>query len=158
MNRHRKKAKGSRMKLRVYTHAEAVGALPYIASVVRSLRDHRLEANRHQLTARRLADRPGRPDRETILAHEHAVREAQRAEELFNEAQEELHRLDVYSLDAVAGMALVPFVHENQLSWFVFDLFDSEPLRFWRYQSDPLETRRPVTDAVRGSDESHLVV
>jgi hypothetical protein len=146
------------MRLRVYTHAEALGALGYIASILRSMRDHRLEANQHQLKAHRLAERTGRPDRQSILASEHAVREAQRAEELFNEAQEELHRLDVYSLDVVAGLALIPFVHENQLAWFVFDLFDSEPLRFWRYQSDPLDTRRPVTDAVKGSDETRLVV
>jgi hypothetical protein len=158
MNRNRKKAKGNRMRLRVYTHAEALGVLPYLASVLRSLREHRLEANRQQLTARRLAERPGRPDRDTILAQQHAGAEAQRAEERFNEAQQEMHCLDVYDLDAVGGLALIPFVHDNQLAWFIYDLYDNQPLRFWRYQSDPLETRRLVTDALKGRGENSLVV
>jgi hypothetical protein len=158
MNRHRKKSKGNRLRLRVYTHAEAMRALPYIASILRSMRDHRIEANRHQLIARRLSQRGGRPNRETILAHEHAVHEAQRAEEKFSEAEQELHRLDVYGLDVLAGLALIPFVHEDQLAWFVYDLFDGEALRFWRSQSDPLETRRPITDSIREAGDSRLVV
>ena len=48
-------------------------------------------------------------------------------------------------LDAVQGMALVPFVHDDQAAWYVFDLFDSQPIRSWCYQSDPEETRRPLT-------------
>jgi hypothetical protein len=43
-------------------------------------------------------------------------------------------------------MAWIPFSHDNQLAWFVFDLFDTEPIRYWRYQTDPLETRRPVSE------------
>jgi hypothetical protein len=62
----------------------------------------------------------------------------------------ELAVLDVYSHDPVKGHALIPFVHDEQLAWYFFDLFDAEPFRFWRFQSDPDETRRPVTARQRG--------
>jgi hypothetical protein len=59
-------------------------------------------------------------------------------------AAEELAELDVYSLDPLKGQALVPFVHDEQLAWYIFDLFDAEPIRAWRYQSDPEHTRRKL--------------
>ncbi len=58
------------------------------------------------------------------------------------------------ALDPVHGQALVPFVHEEQLAWYVFDLFDPQPLRFWRFQSDPDETRRPLTQRQHGRVEA----
>jgi hypothetical protein len=42
-------------------------------------------------------------------------------------------------------MALVPFVHDDQSAWYFFDLFDSQPIRSWCYQSDPEQTRHPLT-------------
>ena len=39
----------------------------------------------------------------------------------------------------------MPFVHDGKPAWYVFDLFDSQPIRSWRYQSDPDETRRTLT-------------
>jgi hypothetical protein len=60
-------------------------------------------------------------------------------------ANEELSELNVQPLDPGEGMALVPFVQDNQLSWYVFDPFDSQPIGSWRYQSDPDETRRALT-------------
>ena len=47
--------------------------------------------------------------------------------------------------DPGRGVALVPFLQDNQPAWYVFDLFDSQPIRSWRYQSDPEATRRPLT-------------
>jgi hypothetical protein len=146
------------MRIRVWTYSEALGALPYIASVLRSLREHRLEANRQGLIARRLSERPGRPDRVTLLNQEHAAKEARREEEKFREAQEELQRLDVYCLDPVQGVALIPFVHDDQLAWFIYDLHDQKPLQFWRYQGDALQERRPIAEALKESDENRRVI
>jgi hypothetical protein len=146
MKRNQKESKQRRQILQVWSHDQARAALPYIASVLRSLREHKLEAQTHQLTASRLADRPGRPDRETLIAHEEALKAAQKAENQFQEALDELQTLDVYCLDPIGGQALVPFVHDDQLAWYVYDLFDAEPLRFWRFHSDPLEMRRPLDD------------
>ena len=153
MKRNRK-GKRRRDSIQVWTYPQAQSALPYLSSVVRSLRDHTLEALSQQRTAQRLLDRPGRPDRATLIAHEEALKEARRASEQAEEALEALHALDVYSLDPVQGQALVPFVQEEQLAWYVFDLHDAEPLRFWRYQTDPADTRRPVTPAQEGWSET----
>jgi hypothetical protein len=144
MNPNQKGARRHHKGLRLWTHARALGALPYLASVVRSLREHRLDLRRHRLEARRLADRPGRPDRARLLAGQHALNEAREAEVRYEEALKELRALEVTSLDAVRGQALIPFLHKKKLAWFVFDLFDPEPLRFWRYQDDPVDLRRPV--------------
>ena len=65
----------------------------------------------------------------------------------YQDALEELAELDVQPLDPGQGTAPVPFVHDDQLAWYVFDLFDSQPIRSWRYQSDPDETRRKLTAA-----------
>ena len=138
--------KRRRRILKLWTHAQAQTALPYIASVVRSIREHRLEAQQYHLTAERLARQPGRPGRTAIIAQEEAVRDAERADERFQKAVRELHIIDVYCLDPMQGLALIPFVYENQLAWFVYDLFDAEPLQFWRYHADSFETRRPLAE------------
>jgi hypothetical protein len=121
--------------------------LPYVTSIMRSLREHGIDERKHNLTAQRLANRPGRPDRSTLIAYEEAVKAAGKAGERFEETLEELHRLDVYCLDSTSGLALIPFAKDNQLAWFIYDLFDADPLRFWRYHSDPLDTRRPIAEA-----------
>ena len=70
------------------------------------------------------------------------------ARDRYREAEEELHRLDVYCLDPIRGEGVIPFAHAEQLAWFLFDLFDSPPIRFWRYHSDPLDVRRPIEEAL----------
>ena len=142
-----RRARRSRQTLRLWTFDQAQAAVPYIASIVRSLREHALNMQnlRRRLTS--LEDLPGRPDRRTLIALEEAKRDLLRGEEEYAEALEELDSLDIQLLDAAAGQALVPFVHDDQLAWYVFDLFDSQPIRSWRFQSDPDETRRKLTAA-----------
>jgi hypothetical protein len=121
---------------------------------MRSLREAKLEAMQHQLTARRLANQPGRPNRTILLARESALHEAAAADDRFQEALEELHILDIYCLDPVQGTALIPFAQENQLAWFVYDLFNKEPLSTWRFHKDPLEMRRPIAETLAGPSAS----
>jgi hypothetical protein len=154
MSRKQKGSRESRQPIQVWSHEQAKALLPYVASIVTSLREHKLAAMQHDLTARRLAARPGRPDRDALLAHQEAVEEARRADERFEQALDELHALDVHCLDPLAGQALIPFVHDDQLAWYVFDLFDSTPLRSWRYHSDPLEKRRPLDEISTPAAES----
>ncbi len=150
MKRNQRGAKRQRRQIQVWTLEQAKAALPYLSSVARSLREHHLEVVTHRLQARRLVHRPGRPDRATLLAQAEAREAAEKAEAHFQDALEELEKLDVYCLDPVAGQALIPFVQDEQLAWFVYDLFDSQSLRFWRYHSDPLETRRPLIESGPG--------
>jgi hypothetical protein len=129
----------------LWTLAEARAAAPYIASVVRSIREHSLEARTHRNLLQTLAEKPGRPNRTALIAHEEATRQLHRSEEQLQEAVNELESLDVYCLDPLQGQALVPFVQDDQLAWYIFDLFDHSFFRSWRYQSDPEETRRKLT-------------
>jgi len=146
MSRYPNKSKKQRRVIRPWTHAQAQAALPYLRSVMRSLRDHRLQAQSFDLQARRLADRPGRPDRAGLIAREDTLRAAEKEQQRFDDALVELGKLDVYCIDPINGVAFIPFVQEDQLAWFVFDLFSETMLDAWRYHEDPLETRRPIAE------------
>jgi hypothetical protein len=131
----------------LWTFDEAQAAVPYLSSVVRSLRDHYLVLLSHRRELLALADRPGRPDRKALIAEQEIRRDLHHTESEYQLALDELEALDIQPLDAGQGTALVPFVHDDQLAWYIFDLFDSQPIRSWRYQSDPDETRRKLTTA-----------
>ncbi len=146
MKRNQKGAKQRRQTLQLWSYAQARTVLSYVASIMRSLREYHLEAQVQHRRAQRLDEQPGLAGRTTLIAMEEAKRAARRAEANFREALHELQSLDIYCIDPLGGVALIPFVHDKQLAWFVFDLFDEEPLRFWRYHSDPLETRRPLAE------------
>jgi uncharacterized protein DUF2203 len=143
MKRHRRRPKRQVRAIRLWSYPEAAKALPYLRSLTDSLRGHWLELQERQLAARRLNDlrKPTRSDR---IALEDAQEDARRAEEHFDDALEELMRLDIFLLDPVRGLALIPFQQEEELAWYVFDLFDKDGLTSWRYHKDPLDTRRPV--------------
>ncbi len=158
MKRQPKGAKERTQTIQVWTYEQAQAASPYIASILRSLREHALEALLHYRRAKTIANRPGRATRADIIAQQEAEKEAHRADDRFREALDELQEMDIYTLDPIQGMALIPFVHNDQLSWYIFDLFDAQPLRFWRFQSDPEDTRRPVTAMQRGSSETSRIV
>jgi len=158
VKRQPKRAKEQSQTIQVWTYEQVQSAAPYISSILRSLREHALEALQHHRRAKRLADRPGRPNRTAIIAHQEAEKEAHRADDHFRDALNELQEMDIYTLDPIQGQALVPFVHNDQLAWYVFDLFDAHPLRFWRFQSDPDDTRRPVTAMQKGSAEASQIV
>ena len=133
--------------LRLWTYEQAQAAVPYFCSVARSLREHYLEILAKRRDVQAFAERPGRPDHKALIQEQEARRDLQKAETDYQDALEELSELDVQPLDPGQGTALVPFVHDDEAAWFVFDLFDSRPIRSWRYQSDPDETRRKLTAA-----------
>jgi hypothetical protein len=113
---------------------------------MQSLREHWIEARAQYFRGRRSSEQPGRPDRSALLAQETATEESARAEDRFNDALAELMALDAYCLDPGRGLALIPFGHEQELAWFVFDLFEPQGLVAWRYHRDPLDTRRPLEE------------
>jgi len=130
---------------RRWTFEEAQTAVPYVASVARSFREHYLEILAKRRELQTFARRPGRPDRKALIEEQETRRDLLKAEQDCLDALDELTELEIQPLDPVQGMALVPFVHNDQPAWYVFDLFDSQPIRSWRYQSDPDETRRELT-------------
>jgi hypothetical protein len=138
------------MQQQLWTFAHAQTACPYIRSVVSSLREQFLAM---QTASRRLAQleaRPGRPTREDLIARHELKHELHQAESQLDEATAELDALNIFVLDPIQGQFLLPFVHNDQLAWYIFDLFDAKPLRFWRFQDDSLETRRPIATLQQG--------
>ena len=123
-----------------WTFEEAQAAVPYFSSVARSLREHYLEMLAKGREVQKLTERHGRPDRKALIEAQEARRDLHKAEQDFLDALEELSELNVHPLDPGRGMALVPFIQDNQPAWYVFNLFDSQPIRSWRYQSDANET------------------
>ena len=140
----RKKTRGEVARLRNWTHTQAEAARPYLASILQSMRETFLEAIRCYNQVQKLSNRPGHADRATLIALEEAQHAFAAARDRFEDTEVELNQLDVYSLDPVQGLGMIPFIHDKQLAWFVFDLFDPQPLRFWRFHEDPLDQRRPV--------------
>jgi hypothetical protein len=147
VKRNRKGAKRHEQTIQVWTYDQARGVLPYVASIMRSLREAKLDAQQQDIIVKKLADKPGRPNRDALIAQKEADNAMRRAEDSFQDSLEELHTLDVFCLDAIEGLALIPFAQEDKLAWFVFNLFEPANLKFWRYHEDPLETRRPIGEA-----------
>ena len=148
MKRKRKQKRRQLRMISLWNYPLAHKALPYLRSVTRSLRNHWLEAQNKRLEVNRLSHRPGRLDRDAILAGELAAEEKTQAEDCFADALNELMGIDVYLLDPVRGVAFIPFQKDEELAWFVFDLFDSADLKSWRFHQDPLEMRRPIAEAL----------
>ncbi len=142
-----KEARRRKAALRLWTYSQAKAAAPYLSSVLRSLREHALEAQAQQALLEKLTTLTGRPNRDTLIAQEEARRAIHRAKDEHDNAGRELAALDIVPLDEIGGTALVPFVQDDQLAWFVFDLFEANHYRFWRFQSDPETTRRRLTAA-----------
>src|SRR6266540_6362206 len=144
MKRRRRTKRGTLRAIRLWSYPDAVKALPYLRSITNSLRDHWLELQSKQLDARRLAD-VRKPSRHERIALAETQNEASSAEDKFETALGELMEQDVFLLDPVHGLSLIPFQESDELAWYVLDLFDENGLTAWRYHKDPLETRRPVT-------------
>ena len=130
-----------RRVVRVWTYAQARAVLPDVASILRSLREHRLDAPRHHLAARRLADQPGRPRRDTLIAQEEAVRAADRADAEYQRTLTELESLSIHCLDPVACRAIVTVSQAGKRVGYVYDLFDPQPLRFCWAEQEPGRSR-----------------
>jgi hypothetical protein len=133
------------MPPRLWTFEKAQAAVPYLSSVTRSLREHYLEilANRREVQV--LTERHGQPDRRALIEEQEARRDLEKAEQDYQDALDELSELNVQPLDPSQGTALVPFVQGDQLAWYIFDPSDRQPIRSWRYESDPDQTRRALT-------------
>lgn len=141
--------KGKRMRvIRLWTYPQAQKALPYIRSIATSLRQHWVDLQGSKSRLHRLEKQAGRPDKASLMASQEAEEQLTHAESRFAEELEELMKMDVFLLDPAGGVALIPFSKEDNLAWFVFDLFDEDGLKTWRFHEDPMAQRRPIEDAL----------
>jgi hypothetical protein len=130
--------------LHLWSWADLRKAIPYLHSIVGSLREHWLDVLNAQRKLDQSAERPGPVKRQHLLETESQTDDRDRAQVKFDEALDELNRLDVYLVDPVKGLALIPFRKEDDLAWYVFDHFEARGVIGWRYHADPMEECRPL--------------
>jgi Uncharacterized conserved protein (DUF2203) len=144
MKPRRKRSRRERT-LRLWDWSEANKAVPYLHSVLGSLREHWLEVLSAQRQLERSAKHTAPIKRQQILEMQKCQEEQQRAQGYFDDALEELNRVDAFLLDPVRGTAVIPFRKEDDLAWYVFDHFAQPGLVGWRLHNDPIEECRPLT-------------
>lgn len=134
------------VSLRMWKYPDALKAVPYLRSLVQSLRDEWLQMRQALQTVDRAKARPGRPNRDILILLDETQRDVERAEARLEEIVNEMLALSAYCVDPGAGLAVIPFLRGQELAWYVFDLFDPQGIVAWRLYSDPLETRRPLAE------------
>ena len=146
MKKQRDQETGAVLSLRMWSYPNAVKAIPYIRSLVQSLREGWIALRQAQQDIERTKARPGRPNRDTLIRLDESQREIERAEANLEEIVNDMAALSAYSIDPGAGLAVIPFLQRQELAWYVFDLFDPQGIAAWRLYSDPLELRRPLSE------------
>ncbi len=149
MKRHRS-AKPGKPQIKLWTHAEVVKALPYVCSILRSLRENALQTNAVQRRLERLDEKPGRLSRTELIAQAELRRDARERYDGYLNDLDELQELGVGCVDPLQGEAIFPFLYDDQVAWFTYDLFEGPQLRWWRYDSDSPTTRRPIYTDMKG--------
>jgi hypothetical protein len=143
MKRRRKKSEHMRA-IHLWEWNEVARAGPYLRSVSGTLREHWLDVLSAQRQLKRTEKEKAPAKRQQLLEQETRLDECQRAQGKFDDALEELNKVDVFLLDPVKGQALIPFRKEDDLAWYVFDHFAPDGLVGWRSHSDPIEECRPL--------------
>jgi len=136
------------MDARLWTQSRAEKAVPYLRTVMRSLREYWLESRQAEVQLERMNSHSGRRDRQSLMLHDEIVRNEELARTRFDEALSEFEALNVRCIDVVRGLALLPFSRVDELAWFVFDLFAPEGLVGWRFESDPASIRRNLRNRI----------
>ena len=144
MKPRKKKSKHMRA-LRLWSWDEVIKAAPYLRSVIGSVREHWLEVLAAQRRLDQSTQQKSPLKREQIIEHEARSDERQQAQEKFDDALEELNGVEVFLLDPVQGLTLIPFRKGDDLAWYFFDHFSSDGVIGWRYHHDPIEECRPLS-------------
>ncbi len=139
------KRKSKRVRvMRLWDWKEAKGAIPYLRSILASLREHWLDARSAQITLDRHISDSSPRSTQKLLREKACQDELSRSQDKFDTALEELAQIDAYLLDPVNGVALMPFRMKDDLAWYYIDLFEPEVFAGWRFHDDPLDVCRPI--------------
>ena len=139
------KDKANRMHvMHLWSWDEVVKAIPYMTSIVGSLREHWLDVLTAERAIDKAADQHGPATRKQMIDQQTHQDEKQRAQVKFDDALEELTKMDVFLLDPIRGLALIPHRHDDELAWYIFDHFTPRGCIGWRYHSDPMDQCRPL--------------
>lgn len=141
----RKTRSTPRQIMRLWDRGDADKAVPYLRSLVGSLRENWLEMLSLKRRFALAADKKSGATRQQLLNAEKQADDLQRAQTRFDDALNELTQIDVFLLEPVRGLALIPFRQIDDLAWYVYDLFAKSGLIGWRLHNDPMEACRPLS-------------
>ncbi len=133
--------------------SDAKASAPYLRSILGSLREHWLDARSAQVAFDRHNDDPSPRSTAKLIREKACQDDLASAQDRFDLALEELAAIDVFLLDPVNGLALMPFRKEDDLAWYYVDLFEPEIFAGWRYHDDPIEVCRPLDVAETAPQE-----
>jgi len=153
-----RRERSKRMRaLRLWDWNEVAKAVPYLRSVIGSLREHWIDVLNAQRKIDK-ADSSKQPAKTQQMIEQQANQDdRQRAQTKFDDALGELNHLDVFLLDPVRGTALIPFRKGDELAWYVFDHFTPSGVLGWRLHNDPMEVCRPLETAEVGAVKGSVV-
>lgn len=139
--------KAKRPGLREWTFEEVKKRLPYLRSLLETIRESSWRANAAYSRIRRLNRKPGRPDRQRYTAIEEAQQEFVARDREVLDALEEMTELGVLCNDPVQSVAMFYWKEKHDSggfrgAWFVFCPFGNQ--LYWRYDEEPETTRRDV--------------
>ena len=137
--------------IQVWSYDQTIKALPYLLEVIRSLRENYLAMQfaNHRLT--KIGQRLGRPDRSIFIAKQEAQMDSETASSKYNQDVAELESMGMFVASPGNGVVAIRFIEEEQLAWFILELYHEDHVVGWRYQSDPLDTRRAILPKHKGT-------
>jgi len=142
----RRKTRSNRMQImHLWTRNDAEKAVPYLRSITASLREYWLEVLNAKRQLFLTTQKKSATQRQALLDQEKQEDDLNRAQNKFNDALEELTRIDVFLLEPVRGFVLIPFRKADDLAWYVFDLFAKSGLVGWRFHNDSMEEIRSLS-------------
>lgn len=147
MKPRRERSKRMRV-MNLWSWSDVTKAVPYLRSIIGSLREHWLDVLNVQRTIDKAEAKYGPAKRQEILDMQGHQDDRTRAQAKFDDALQELNQIDVFLVDPVRGLALIPFRKGDELAWYVFDLFTPAGVVGWRLHNDPIEECRPLETAV----------
>lgn len=137
--------------IQVWSFDQTIKALPYLLEVIRSLRENYLAMQfaNHRLS--KIGQRLGRPDRSAFIAKQEAQSDSETSSSKYNQDVAELESMGMFVASPANGVVAIPFIEEEQLAWFILELYHEDHVVGWRYQSDPLDTRRAILPKHKGT-------
>lgn len=144
MKPRRERSKKRMRVMSLWSGNDVLKAVPYLHSIVGSLREHWLDVLNVQQKIDKAAVQKGLPNRQQLIEEKTRQEDHSYARAKFEDALEELNKIDVFLLDPVRGLAMIPFRKEDDLAWYVFDHFASRGVIGWRLHNDPIEKCRPL--------------
>lgn len=137
--------KKNQKQIPVWNYHQSKKALPYLLEITKAIRENYLEAKGTKRQLEIIDHKKGKHDRMDFIRMQELGVEHQLAQGKYQQDVDELEEMGIFLVSPTQGLIAIPFVIEEQLAWFLLDIHDEEPIHAWRYQSDPLETRRPIT-------------